>query len=47
MDDYRKLANDLVDSLALAQPPIAIAFTDAPPPNVPPFDGVVPAGCSF
>ena len=47
MSDYQKLAGNLITSLALAQPPIAIAFTDAPPPNVPPFDGVVPAGCSF
>jgi len=47
MSDYQKLAGNLITSLALAQPPIAIAFADAPPPNVPPFHGVVPAGCSF
>ena len=47
MSDYQQLASDLMTSLALTQPPIAIAFADAPPLNVPPFDGVVPAGCSF
>ncbi len=47
MSDNQKLASDLMTSLALAQPPIAISFADAPPPNVPPFHGVVPAGCSF
>ncbi len=47
MSDYQKLAGDLINSLALTQPPIAISFADAPPPNVPQFDGVVPAGCSF
>jgi len=47
MSDYRKLASDLITSLALAQPPVAISFADAPPPNVPSFHGVVPAGCSF
>ena len=47
MSDYQKLASDLITSLALTQPPIAISFSDAPPPNVTPFDSVVPAGCSF
>jgi uncharacterized protein (DUF169 family) len=47
MTDYRKLADDLITSLALAQAPIALSFADAPPPDVPAFQGVVPAGCSF
>jgi uncharacterized protein (DUF169 family) len=47
MSEYQKLAADLMTSLALHQPPIALSFADAPPPNVMPFTGVVPAGCSF
>jgi uncharacterized protein (DUF169 family) len=47
MDDYRALAKDLISSLELSLPPIAIAFCDAVPPGVAAFDGVVPAGCSF
>ena len=47
MDDYRALAKDLMSSLELSLPPIAIAFCDAVPPGVAAFDGVVPAGCSF
>ena len=47
MSDYKTLANDLISALELSQPPIAISFCDAPPPNVPAFNGMVPAGCSF
>jgi uncharacterized protein (DUF169 family) len=47
MSDYQKLANDLISALKLSQPPIAISFCDVPPPNVPAFNGMVPAGCSF
>jgi uncharacterized protein (DUF169 family) len=47
MSDLQKLANDLMHSLQLSLPPIAIAFCDAPPAGVPSFDGVVPAGCVF
>ncbi len=47
MSDFQKLANDLMHSLELSLPPIAIAFCDAAPASVPSFDGVVPAGCVF
>jgi len=57
--DWNQLANDLGDVLALAAPPIAITFGDAPPVGVAAFDdpmpepmpdgrtGRVPAGCAF
>ena len=36
------------DALALARPPIAVAFFDAPPPGVGRWDGgAVPSGCTF
>ena len=47
MSEYQRIAEDLISSLALAHAPIALSFSDAPPPNVTAFDGVVPAGCSF
>jgi uncharacterized protein (DUF169 family) len=47
MHNYRKLAEQLVTSLKLSLPPIAVAFSDAVPPNVPAFVGTVPAGCAF
>jgi uncharacterized protein (DUF169 family) len=47
MSDYQKLANDLIDSLELSLPPIAVSFCTVPPPNVPAYDRVVPAGCVF
>jgi len=57
--DWSRLARDLSDVLHLSQPPIAITFSDRPPPGVPAFDepmpdpladgrtGRVPAGCVF
>jgi uncharacterized protein (DUF169 family) len=57
--DWSQLANDLGDVLALAAPPIAITFSDAPPAGVDAFEdpmpdpmpdgrtGRVPAGCAF
>jgi uncharacterized protein (DUF169 family) len=47
MSDYQKLASELTDSLALSQPPIAVSLCDMPPPGIPSFEGMVPAGCSF
>jgi hypothetical protein len=47
MTDNQKLADDLIGAMQLSHAPIAISFCDAPPPNVPSFDGVVSAGCSF
>ena len=47
MSGYKNLANDLVSALELAQPPIAISVCDAPPPNVPAFNGMVPPSGSW
>ena len=47
MSDYQKLAKDLVASLELSLPPIAVSFCDVAPANVRLYDGVVPAGCVF
>jgi uncharacterized protein (DUF169 family) len=47
MSDYQKLAKDLMTSLELSLPPIALSFSDVAPLNVPSYDGVVPAGCVF
>ena len=40
-------ADRLTAALELSLPPIAIAFPDAVPEDVPKFDGIVPAGCVF
>jgi uncharacterized protein (DUF169 family) len=42
-----KLAEQLSAALQLALAPVAVSFPDAPPANVPRFDGIVPAGCAF
>ena len=47
MSENAKLAENLISSLELALPPIAVSFTDVAPTNIPPYDGVVPAGCVF
>ena len=47
MSDYQKLAKDLMTSLELSLPPIAVCFCDVAPSNAPSYDGVVPAGCAF
>jgi uncharacterized protein (DUF169 family) len=47
MSNYVNLAEDLISSLELALPPIAVSFADVAPANVPSYDGVVPAGCVF
>ena len=47
MSDYQKLAKDLMTSLELSLPPIAVSFCDVAPAHVPLYNGVVPAGCVF
>ena len=47
MSNYQKLAKDLMTSLELSLPPIAISFCDVAPVNVPSCDGVVSAECVF
>jgi uncharacterized protein (DUF169 family) len=45
--DRQQQAEQLIASLELSLPPIAIAFRDAVPDGIPEFDGSVPAGCVF
>ena len=47
MSTHARLAEDLISSLELPLPPIAVSFADVAPANVPSYDGVVPAGCVF
>ena len=48
MNHERRIQADrLTAALDLTLPPIAIAFPDAVPDDVPEFDGTVPAGCVF
>ncbi|MCG8426685.1 MAG: DUF169 domain-containing protein [Chromatiales bacterium] len=47
MSDYQRQANQLITSLDLSLPPVAVAFCDVVPNNVPDFDGLAPAGCTF
>ena len=47
MSNYQEQATQLITSLNLSLQPIAVAFCDVVPNNVPNFDGVVPAGCAF
>ena len=47
MSNYPASAHQLIISLELSLPPIAVAFCDVAPPGVAAFDGIVPAGCSF
>ena len=48
MDQKRQRhADRLTAALNLSLPPIAVAFPDAVPENVPEFDRAVPAGCVF
>ena len=47
MSDYQRQANQLMTLLDMSLQPIAVAFCDVVPNNVPNFDGVVPAGCAF
>jgi uncharacterized protein (DUF169 family) len=46
MSDNQRLATELTEALQLSQAPVGVSLCDAPP-AMPPFDGVVPAGCSF
>jgi uncharacterized protein (DUF169 family) len=46
LTDYAALARTLSDNVGPIRP-IAIAYTDAPPPGVARFSGTVPSGCTF
>jgi uncharacterized protein (DUF169 family) len=47
MNNLAAIADQLMSALQLSLPPIAVSFPDVPPPNVPRFEGIVPAGCAF
>ena len=47
MSDNPGRASQLMNSLELSLPPIAISFCDDVDPKIPPYDGIVPAGCVF
>ena len=44
---YRQLEERLARALRLQRRPVAVAFRESPPPDVPKFSGVAPSGCSF
>ena len=45
--NHQQRAEQLIASLELSLPPIAVSLQDAVPDGVPEFDGSVPAGCVF
>jgi uncharacterized protein (DUF169 family) len=47
MPTWSELESKLMKHLGLDRPPVAVAFCEAPPAGVRPFEGSVPSGCSF
>lgn len=47
MNQFEGIAKTLTDSLQLKTPPVAVSFTDAPPPGVASSTQPAPAGCAF
>ena len=47
MTRYARTESLLVEALNLHRRPVAIAFRDQAPPDVPRFEGTVPSSCSF
>jgi uncharacterized protein (DUF169 family) len=47
MSEWAELEERLDAGLGLERRPVAVAFRDAPPDGVAPFEGSVPSGCSF
>lgn len=45
--DFHEQAGALANALHLSLPPVGVAFCDAAPAGVAPYEGVVPAGCAF
>jgi uncharacterized protein (DUF169 family) len=43
----RQLEDRFAVALRVQRRPVAVAFRDSPPPDVPKFTGVAPSGCSF
>lgn len=47
MTDLRELSNQLVETLELATPPVALRFVEQPPSGMRHFEGEVPSACTF
>lgn len=47
MTDYKEIEGKLASALNLTRRPVAVAFRDEKPANVPAFSGSQPSGCSF
>ncbi len=47
MADYRRIEQQVSETLGLARRPVAVTFRETPPAGVPKFSGTVPSGCSF
>lgn len=47
MNQFESVAKSLNDSLHLRIPPVALCFTDTPPPGIRPSAIPAPAGCAF
>jgi uncharacterized protein (DUF169 family) len=47
MVDYRRIEQQLTESLGLRRRPVAVKFQDAPAQGVTKFAGTEPSGCSF
>jgi uncharacterized protein (DUF169 family) len=47
MPDNARLAANLTSSLKLTRPPIAVAFSNVAPADIPAYQGAAPAGCFF
>jgi uncharacterized protein (DUF169 family) len=47
MTDFRRLEQQLTQTLGLERRPVAVAFRDSAPAGVAPFTGTLPSGCSF
>jgi uncharacterized protein (DUF169 family) len=44
--DYAAISRTMTEALGALRP-VAVAYMDTPPPQVPRFTGIVPSGCSF
>jgi uncharacterized protein (DUF169 family) len=47
MNSYADIEHLLTNTLGLRRRPVAIAFVDTPPREIPAFAGSLPSGCSF
>ena len=47
MTDYKRMEQRLSEGLGLARRPVAVAFRERAPSDVPKFSGTEPSGCSY